>query len=99
MSDSKRINVNFSLPVTILKEGKYFVAYTPALDLSTSAVSFDEVKKRFEEVVKIFLQELMEKKTLNKVLSDLGWQRLQKTWSPPKIIANESATFNIPITT
>lgn len=59
---STKMNFDFSLPVTILKEGKYFVAYTPALDLSTSAESFDEVKKRFGEVVHIFLNELIEKK-------------------------------------
>lgn len=94
---STKANFNFSLPVTILKEGKFFVVYTPALDLSTSAESFNEVKKRFEEVVHIFFNELIEKKTLDKVLTDLGWQKMQKSWSPPKIVANESASFSIPI--
>lgn len=95
---SSKVNFNFSLPVTILKEGKFFVAYTPALDLSTSAESFDEAKKRFEEIVHIFLNELMEKGTLNKVLTDLGWQKIQKSWLPPKIVANESTSFSIPLT-
>lgn len=94
---STKANFNFSLPVTILKEGKFFVAYTPALDLSTSAESYKEVKRRFEEIVHIFLNELMEKKTLDKVLTDLGWQKMQKSWSPPKIVANESTSFSIPL--
>lgn len=97
MVNDKSVNINFSLPVTILREGKYFVAYTPALDLSTSAESFEKAKTRFQEIVKIFLQELTEKKTLEKVLSDLGWKKIQKSWSPPRIVANESAEFNIPI--
>lgn len=98
MSSAKKVNINFSLPVTILREGKYFVAYTPVLDLSTSAKSFEKVKTRFEEVVKIFLEELMNKGTLETVLTDLGWKKMQKSWSPPKLVANDSATFNIPLT-
>lgn len=64
----KRLHLEVSLPVSILKEGKYFIAYSPALDLSTSAKSFEEAKKRFEEVVPIFFEELLEKGTVEEVL-------------------------------
>jgi predicted RNase H-like HicB family nuclease len=97
MANSKKVNIQFSLPVSIFKEGKYFVAYTPILDLSTSGKSYEEVKKRFEEVVKIFFHELIEKGTLDKVLSDLGWQKVQKQWSPPTPIAHESVNFKLPV--
>lgn len=61
MVKTKKLHWEISLPVSILKEGKYFIAYTPALDLSTSGKSFDEVKKRFGEVVQIFFEEFSEK--------------------------------------
>lgn len=86
-----------SLPISILKEGKYYIAYSPALDLSTSGKTFEEVKKRFEEVVGIFFEELSEKGTLDKVLGELGWQKVQKEWIAPVVIANETESFNIPL--
>lgn len=86
-----------SLPVSILKEGKYYIAYSPALDLSTSGKTFKEVKKRFEEVVEIFFEELSAKGTLDKVLGELGWHKVQKEWSPPVVVANETESFKIPL--
>ena len=49
-----------SLPVSIFREGNFFVAYSPILDLSTSARTYEKVMERFEEVVNIFFQELLE---------------------------------------
>lgn len=66
------LNLELSLPVSVLKEGKYFIAYSPALDLSTSGKSFTEAKNRFGEAVQIFFEELLEKGTLNEVLVELG---------------------------
>lgn len=91
------LNIKFSLPVTFLKEGKYFVAYTPALDLSTYGKTFDETKRRFEEVVRIFFKEIVGKGTLDNVLSDLGWKKMQKGWIPPLVVTHESQTFNLPL--
>lgn len=54
--------INFSTPVSVFKEGEVFVAYTPTLDISTCADTLKEVKKRFEELVMIFIKEL-ERKT------------------------------------
>lgn len=86
---------NVSLPILILKEGKYFIAYTPALDLATSGKTFKQVQERFTEVVKIFFDELSEKGTLEKVLSELGWQKHQKEWIPPIVVANETQNVSV----
>lgn len=96
MANHSKISISLSLPVTFLREGKYFIAYTPVLDLSTSGKSFPEAKKRFEEVVGIFFEELMEKGTLDKVLGELGWQKVQRQWSPPVLISQEFTRFSIP---
>lgn len=57
----RKLNLEFKLPVSILREGKKYIAYTPALDLSTSGKSYEEAKKRFEEIVNIFLKNLLKK--------------------------------------
>ncbi|KKQ67440.1 MAG: hypothetical protein US86_C0001G0367 [Candidatus Daviesbacteria bacterium GW2011_GWA2_38_24] len=54
-----KVNYQFTLPVSILKEGDSFIAYTPALDLSTVGDTFKEV------------------------LTQLGWQKVDKQLVPP----------------
>jgi hypothetical protein len=66
-----------NLPVSILREGKSFIAYTPALDLSTSGRTHEEVRRRFREIVEIFFEEITRRGTLEQVLYDLGWQKMR----------------------
>lgn len=91
------LRVKVNLPISIFREGKYFIAYTPVLDLSTSGKSFKEVKQRFGEVVQIFFEELLEKGTLDEILSGLGWQKIRREWMPPFLVAQESEDFRLPI--
>lgn len=90
-----KLSFNFKLPVSIIKEGKKYVAYSPALDLSTSGNSYESVKKRFEEIVDIFFEELVENNTVEDVLYNLGWKRVQSKWSPPMIISQELQTVSV----
>jgi predicted RNase H-like HicB family nuclease len=58
-----------NLPVSILREGKQFIAYTPALDLSTSGKTYEEVRRRFREIVEIFLEEVTKKSAIPEIRS------------------------------
>ena len=80
---------NFKLPVTIFREEDAFIAYTPALDLSTSGKNLHQVKRRFTEVVSIFFEELEKMGTTEEVLKDLGWKKHKQTWKPFVPIAHE----------
>lgn len=93
----KNIAIKFALPVSILKEGKSFIAYTPALDLSTSGGTFEDAQKNFNEAVNIFFEELIEMGTLNEVLTGLGWQKQNKMFVPPIVVANQTENFSIPL--
>lgn len=86
-----------SLPVSIFREDDAFIAYTPALDLSTSGKSFKVVRKRFDEVVKIFFEELAEAGTLGEVLESYGWKKVKHEWQPPVLVAQESASIQVPL--
>jgi len=71
----------------ISKQGTRYLAYSPALDISTSGKTESEAKKRFSELVPLFLEELIEAGTLFDVLTELGWKKKgsAKTsgWKPP----------------
>lgn len=75
------LKLGAQLPVSIFREDKHFIAHTPVLDLSTSAKNYEEVKKRFHEVVTIFFEELAKKGTPEEVLADLGWKKIDKKWA------------------
>ncbi len=89
--------ISYKLPLVITKQGKRFVAYTPALDLSTSGKTEKEVKKRFEEIASLFLEEIIEAGTADSVLKELGWKKFQKQWTPPKIISSQSIGLQMPV--
>ena len=95
------MNKGFSvqgLPVQFMKQGKYVVAYSPALDLSSAGKNLTEAKKRFSEIVKIFFDELIEAGTTHDVLTELGWTRQNKgsNWLPPQI-STKSVDVKIPV--
>ncbi len=93
----KKVAFQASLPVTFLREGDQFVAYTPALDLSTSGDTFEQAKKRFSEIVEIFFEECLSMGTLDTVLSDLGWNKQNSEWNPPTVVAQDMQMFSVPI--
>jgi len=92
-----KVMLKLQVPVSILREDKKYVAYTSALDLSTSGKNYQEVKKRFTEIVNIFFEELIKKGTLEEVLRDLGWKKVQSRWNPPIVISQESQTIQVAV--
>lgn len=87
---------SLNLPVVITKQGKRFVAHTPALDLSTVGKSQKDVQKKFGEAVRLFIEEIVEKNTIDDVLRELGWNKVQKKWNPPQVVSSESIGIRIP---
>lgn len=92
----KQVKIALNIPVSILKEGNKFVAYTPVLDLSTSGRSIKSVKKHFSEIAEIFFDELLKKGTTDEVLADLGWKKIKKQWTPPKEVEHCHEFLRVP---
>ncbi len=78
--------VSVNLPVQITREGKVFVAYCPVLDIATQGDTYEEAQEMFHELVGIFIDDLIERGTLEKVLLDLGWKKAShgKRWELPE---------------
>jgi predicted RNase H-like HicB family nuclease len=93
----KKAYLSLNLQTSFLREGDKFIAYAPALDLSTSGDTYEQAKKRFEEVVEVFFEEIFNKGTLNEVLEGLGWKKVNAQWQPPLVVGQESQTINIPL--
>jgi hypothetical protein len=88
-------NVQFELPVVFIKEGAHVVAYTPALDISTSGKDEAQAKERFGEIARMFFADLIENNTVDDVLPDLGWKKVEQRWTPP-IVSQQSVNVQVP---
>jgi len=93
----RKTKLDVSLTVTFLREGDQFVAYSPALDLSTSGDTLEQAKKRFDEAVNIFLEETTSKKTILDILAELGWGKSSNNWFPPVVVGQSSEIVKIPL--
>ncbi len=71
----KKLMMSAHLPVIFLKEKGRFVAYTPALDLSTSGATIAQAERRFIEAATLFFEECRAMGTLDEVLGKLGWEK------------------------
>lgn len=91
------VRMAVELPVTFIEEGDSVIAYTPALDISTSGSTRQEAHAMFQEIVRIFFNDLMENNTADEVLTGLGWKKdnLNASWVPPRI-SQESIGVQIP---
>ncbi len=87
----KKIRVETMIPVLYFIEGKSFIAYSPAVDLSSCGRTRDEAKKNFQEAYNIFIEECISMGTLTEVLESCGWvKRNKKSWLPPAYVGEES---------
>ena len=85
MQSPKMVVIN--LDIFITKEDKYYVAYSPALEISGYGTTLERAKKSFEIEVKIFVEETHKRGTLEKYLLKNGWtlQQIPKVhYKPPK---------------
>ena len=87
---------SLNLPVSFLRESDQFVAYTPALDLSTSGHTLEEAKKNFTEAVELFFDEVISMGTLEDVLLDLGWQKQEHSFVPPVVVSQGMESVRVP---
>src|SRR4030042_4670735 len=87
---NKTKKIDFKLSVMFLREGEKFIAFSPALDLSTSGETLEEAKRRFSEAAHLFFEEIIKRGILEQTLSELGWSKIKQDWQSPVSIASES---------
>jgi predicted RNase H-like HicB family nuclease len=90
------IQLGGKIAVTFFREGKQYVAYAPALDLSTCGETFDEARKNLVEALHVYIDECAQRGTLARALESYGWQRSKTRpprWEPPVEVGHE----NIPL--
>jgi hypothetical protein len=85
--------IKADIPVWLFREGNSFIAYSPALDLSSCGENEAEARKRFSEAVTIFLTETVKMGTLDEVMEEFGWRKVPNNqgWLPPVYRSTEES--------
>lgn len=84
VSKSKN-SININIQVVLFQEDNMWVAYCPALEISSYGDDQKDAKAAFDEAMAIFINETDRKGTLERYLLKLGWQLQQK----PKPVYNQ----------
>lgn len=88
-----------TLMVAFYRESNKFIAYSPALDLSTCGDTQEQAKRRFEEALQLFLEETDKMGSLEDVLLDCGWKKIghpQRHWQPPIFVGQTQKEVHLP---
>ena len=80
----------------IFREGDQYVAQCPDLDVSSFGDTVDEARDSLQEAVEAFLEGCEMLGTLNEVLAESGFSKVNGTWRLGRRIAEE-ATATIPL--
>lgn len=90
-SNKAEVKVRLLL-VQFKDENDVHFIYSPHLDLSGYGTDPDEAKKSFEIVFEDFVDYTVKKKTLGKVLTELGWELKGSSKKPKKVLAPSIAS-------
>lgn len=89
--------IHLRVPVSFFREGRRYVAFSPALDLSTSGKTLAEAERRFDEIARVFFEELEDLGTTTEVLEGLGWERVRKEWVAPAPVVHRVQDMRVPM--
>ena len=86
---------NFSFDTHIFKEGDTYVAYVPALDLSSCGATDDEARRNIRDAVRGFLAASADLGTLDELLKEAGYKPEAEGWRAPEFVSMDRLTMSI----
>jgi predicted RNase H-like HicB family nuclease len=87
--------MNLSIRVEIFKEDDVYVALSPELNVSSFGETIDEAKESIREAIEGFLQECREMGSLNEVLEESGFLRVENNWQSRIPVAEENLALAV----
>lgn len=81
--------MNISVRIEIFKEGDVYVALSPELNVSSFGETIDDAKQSFKEALEAFVEECQEMGTLEDVLEEAGFLKINDLWQSRKPLSEE----------
>jgi hypothetical protein len=86
---------DFSFDAHIFKEGDTYVAYVPALDLSSCGATDDEARRNIRDAVRGFLAASADLGTLDEILAESGYEPEGEGWRGPQFVSVDHLTMSM----
>jgi predicted RNase H-like HicB family nuclease len=86
---------DFSFDVHIFKECDTYVAYVPALDVSSCGATDDEARRNIRDAVRGFLASSADLGTLDEILQEAGYEREGEKWRAPEFVSVDRLTMTL----
>jgi predicted RNase H-like HicB family nuclease len=86
---------DFAFDVDIFKEGESYVAYVPALDVSSCGATDDEARRNIRDAVRGFLASTADMGTLDEILQEAGYERDGDKWRAPEFVSVDRLTMSL----
>jgi len=75
--------------IEIFKEEDTYVALSPELNVSSFGETIEDAKKSLKEAIEAFVEECERMGTLEDVLEESGFTKINDSWKPRKPVAKE----------
>jgi predicted RNase H-like HicB family nuclease len=82
--------MNISIRIEIFKEGDVYVALSPELNVSSFGETIEDAKKSTREAIEAFIEECERMGTLEEVLEESGFIKVNDSWESRKPVSEES---------
>src|ERR1700676_231916 len=86
---------DFSFDVHIFKEREAYVAYVPALDVSSCGATDEEARRNIRDAVRGFLATSADMGTLDEILQEAGYEREGESWRAPEFVSIDRLTMSL----
>jgi predicted RNase H-like HicB family nuclease len=86
---------DFSFDAHIFKEGDTYVAYVPALDVSSCGATDEEARLNIRDAVRGFLAASEDLGTLDEILQKAGYAPEGDGWRAPEFVSIDRLTTSI----
>ncbi len=86
---------DFAFTVHIFKEGDAFVAYVPALDVSSCGATDEEARQNIRDAVRGFLETSADMGTLDEILQEAGYELEGEQWRDPEFVSVDRLAVTI----
>jgi predicted RNase H-like HicB family nuclease len=86
---------DFSFDTHMFKEGETYVAYVPALDVSSCGATDEEARRNIRDAVRGFLAASADMGTLNEILEEAGYEPDGDGWRAPEFVSVDRLTMSI----
>ena len=81
--------MNILIRIEIFKEGDVYVALAPELNVSSFGETIEDTKKSIKEAIEAFIKECDRMGTLEDVLEESGFSKVNDLWKPRKPLKKE----------